>query len=229
MWIGETEPPPCAEPAGSWQRWTPSTGLCSTKLSKLPWCRSAEVYCAGHLHKQNDPTKARSVPVLRAPALFTQPPESISLPAPADQSPAVSEHPEVSVSAHVEPSHCWNHWRKGSTAVVQGQENHLPFSSSHIKPAGTTLKSGLPCRPQAQPSGTRPLQQLSQQTPNQGLRHCKVTDLSKCWTLQAVCSSHYPQNPFVLMHLCFMPMQGTRAYPRCCFCLCWSWAFVDVS
>lgn len=85
-------------------------------------CRSAELHCAGHSHKQDEPAKA--------PA----------------KAPAASAYLEVSAPAHVSPCH---HWQQDSVVAVKYQQGHLPSSSSCVKPPRITPKPGLPAEPRS--------------------------------------------------------------------------------
>lgn len=70
-----------------------------------------------------------------------------------------------------ETAHCWNHWQSG--AMTTGSSPSPPVTTA----PGRTPRPEL--QTQAQPRSTRPLRRLPQQTPNQGLQHRTVTNLSK--------------------------------------------------
>lgn len=136
----------------------------------------------GHLHQQKVTTKAPHGWAQSSHSLHTAT-CSISLLKSPEQSPAASEHPKESAPAQVTLMQHPQHRGRAMWPLPSAKQDHLPLFLQSHKATGATLTPGLPCRPLPTSLG------LPSLTPNQCL---KGTNLSRCWTLQAVCSSHYP-------------------------------------
>lgn len=97
---------------------------------------------------------------------------------------------------------CLHRWTWSTThSAGSGQRGHravpdriTPHSfSHHTKPLGPHQLQGSPADPCPAPWA------LSSLRPNHGPEHHKGRNLSRCWTLCAVCSSHYPRHPYTLV------------------------------